>query len=102
MNNSYVPTTWKESQVKKLPKPNKNKKDAENYRPISLTNCFAKVCETVVKNIVLRHCENNGVLSEMQSAYRRNCCTTDNLLKLTQHVSISMVGNDGIGLPRYR
>ena len=29
INNSYVPTTWK-SQVKMLPKPNKNKKDAEN------------------------------------------------------------------------
>ena len=49
INNSYVPTTWKESQVKMLPKPNKNKKDAENYRPISLTNCIAKICETAVK-----------------------------------------------------
>ena len=48
INNSYVPITWKESQVKMLPKPNKNKKDAENYRPISLTNCVAKICETAV------------------------------------------------------
>ena len=51
INNSYVPTTWKESQVKMLPKPNKNKKDAENYRPISLTNYIAKICETAVKKI---------------------------------------------------
>ena len=43
INNSYVPTTWKESQVKMLPKPNKNKKDAESYRPVSLTNCSAKI-----------------------------------------------------------
>ena len=49
INNSYVPTTWKESQVKMLPKPNKNKKDAENYRPISLTNCIAKICEVAEK-----------------------------------------------------
>ena len=87
INNSYEPTTWKESQVKMLPKPNKNKKDAENYRPISLTNCIAKICETAVKNIVLAQCEKNNVFGEMQSAYRRNRCTTDNLLKLTQHVS---------------
>ena len=42
INNSYIPTTWRESQVKMLPKPNKNKKDAVNYGPISLTNCIAK------------------------------------------------------------
>ena len=43
INNSYVPATWKESQVKMLPKPNKNKKDAENYRPISLTKRVARI-----------------------------------------------------------
>ena len=68
INNSYVPTTWKESQVKMLPKPNKNKKDAENYRPISLTNCIAKICETAVKKFVLAHCEENNIFGEMQSA----------------------------------
>ena len=46
-----------------------------------------KKCETAVKNIVLAHCEENDVFGEMQSAYRRNRCTTDNLLKLTQHVA---------------
>ena len=68
INSSYVPTTWKESQVKMLPNPNKNKKDAENYRPISLTNCIAKICETAVKNFVLAHFEENDVFGEMQSA----------------------------------
>ena len=87
INNSYVPTTWKESQVKILPKPNKNKKNAENYQPISLTTCIEKICKTAVKNIVLAHCGNNDVFGEMQSTYRRNRCRTDNLLKLTQHVT---------------
>ena len=102
INNSYVPTTWKESQVKLLQKPNKNKQDAENYRPISLTNCIAIICERAVKNIVLERCENNDVFGEMQSAYRRNRCRTDNFRKVTQHVtSISMVRNGWICLPRY-
>ena len=87
INNSYVPTKWKESQVKMLPKPNKNKKDAENYRPISLTNCIATISETAVKNFVLAYCEENDVFGEMQSAYRRNLCKTHNLFKLTQHVT---------------
>ena len=97
INNSYVPTTWKESQVKMLPKPNKNKKDAEIYPPISLTNCIAKNCETAVKNFVLAHCEENDVFGEMQSAYRRNRCTTDNLLKLTQHVTEAFQLSEMVG-----
>ena len=72
INNSYNPIPWKESKVKTLLKPNKNKKEAENYRPISLTNFIAKKCETVEKNIVLRQCENNGVSGEVQRACRRN------------------------------
>ena len=95
--NSYVPTTWKESQVKMLPKTNKNKKDAENYRLISLTKCIAKTCETAVKNFVLAHCEEKDVFGEMQSAYRRNRCTTDNLLKLTQHVTEAFQWSEMIG-----
>ena len=49
INKFYVPTTWKKSKVKMLPKPNKNKEDAEIYRTIRLTNCFAKRCKTAVK-----------------------------------------------------
>ena len=80
-----------------LPKPNKNKKDAENYRPISLTNCIAKICETAVKNFVLAHCEENDVFGEMQSAFRRNRCTTDNLLQLTQHVTEAFQWSEMVG-----
>ena len=80
-----------------LPKPNKNKKDAENYRPISLTNCIAKICETAVKNFVLAHYEENDIFGEMQSAYRRNRCTTDNFLKLTQHVTEAFQWSEMVG-----
>ena len=41
INNSYVKCLWKDSQVTILPK---DRKKAENYRPISLTNYIAKVC----------------------------------------------------------
>ena len=75
----------------------KTKKDAENYRPISLTNCIAEICETAVKNFVLAHCEEIDVFGEMQSAYRTNRCTTDNLLKLTQHVTEAFQWSEMVG-----
>ena len=64
---------------------------------ISLTNCIAKICETAVKKIVLAHCENKDVLSEMRSAYRRNRCKTDNLLKLTRHVTEAFQWSQMVG-----
>ena len=87
INNSYVSVNWKESQIKTIPKQNKDCSKAENYRPISLPNCLAKVCETVVKSIVLEHWESLNVFGKTQSAYRKHRCTTEDLIKLTQHVS---------------
>ena len=82
-----MPCLWKYSQVTMLPKPQKDRKKAENYRPISLTNCIAKVCETFVKHIILNHYEANKFSGPLQSAYRANSRTTDNLFVLTQHIS---------------
>ena len=42
INNSYVPVNSKESQIKMIPKQDKDCSKAENYRPISLTNCSPK------------------------------------------------------------
>ena len=98
INNSYVPVNWKESQITMIPKQDKYRSKAENYQPISPTNCLAKVCETVVKNIVLEHCEGLNVFGETQSAYRKHRCTTDNLIKLTQHVSEDFQWSELVGV----
>ena len=98
INNSYVPAIWKELQIKMIPKQDKDCSKAENYRPISLTSCLAKVCETFVKNIVLEHCESLNVFGETQSAYRKHRCTTDNLIKLTQHVSEAFQWSEMVSL----
>ena len=98
INNFYVPCLWKDSHLTMPPKPQKYRKKAENYRPISLINCIANVCETVVKNIILDHCEANKVFGPQQSAYRAHRCTTDNLLVLTQHISEAYLWSEMVGL----
>ena len=82
IKNSYVPVNWKESKIKMIPKPDKDRSKAKTYRPISLTDCIAKICENVVKNIVMEHCEIQNTFGETQSAYTKHRCTTDNLIKL--------------------
>ena len=97
INNSYVPVNWKESQIKMIPKQDKDCSKAGNYRPISLTDCLDKMCNTVMKNIVLEHCESLNVFGETQSAYRKHRCTTNNLIKLTQHVSEAFQWSEMVG-----
>ena len=98
INSFYVPCVWKDSQVTMLPKPQKERRKAENYGPISLTNCIAKFYETVVKNLILDHCEANKVFGSQQTAYRVNRCTTDNLLVLTQRISEAYQWSEKVGL----
>ena len=45
INNSYDPVNWKEFQLKKIPKQDKDRLNAENYQLISITNSMAKLCE---------------------------------------------------------
>ena len=98
INNFYVPCVWKDSQVTMLPKPQKDRTKAENYRPFSLTNCIAKACETFVKNLILDHCEANKVFVSQQSAFRANRCTTDDFLALTQHIGEAYQWSEMVGL----
>ena len=80
-----------------IPKQDKDLSKAENYRPISLTNCTAKICETVVINIVMEYCESQNMFGETQSAYRKHHCTTNNLIKLTQHISEAFQWSEIVG-----
>ena len=95
--NSYVPVNWKESQIKMIPKQDKDRSKAENYRPISPTNCIAKINETGEENNVMEYCESQNVFGETQSAYRKQRITTDNLIKLTQHVSEAFQWSEMVG-----
>ena len=81
-----------ESRVTMLPKPQKYREKANNYRPISLTSCSAKISESVFKNFILCHSEATKVFGAQQSAYRENRCATDNIIALVKNVSIYLPG----------
>ena len=75
-------------------KASKRQEKAENYRLI------AEDCESVVKSLILGHCEATKIFVEQQSAYRANRCNTCNLIVLTQHMSEASQGSEIVGLAR--
>ncbi|GFW58917.1 nucleic-acid-binding protein from transposon X-element [Trichonephila clavipes] len=52
---NYFPKEWKHAQITVLPKPKKDTKFAENYRPISLLSCLGKIYEKIILTRIIDH-----------------------------------------------
>ena len=76
------PEDWRSANVIPLPKPGKDRRNPENYRPISLTSCFGKIFERMVGKRLEWFLETNNLLSKFQSGFRKNHSTYDHIVRL--------------------
>lgn len=74
-----IPESWKIQTVVPILKPNKDPNCIQSYRPISLTSCFSKVFESMLKNRLEWFIENNNIIPENQFGFRKGKSTMDNL-----------------------
>jgi hypothetical protein len=65
----HFPKPWKETNVIKLPKPNKDPKLLQNLCPISLLSTTGKLLEKVILKIAQRHIEEKGLLNANQFGF---------------------------------
>ena len=79
-----VPVRWKKVIVKMIPKKSDSKNNPNNYRPISLTNCIARLCERVILIKIQEHLKANNIKVKQQSGFRAHRQTKDNLFNLIQ------------------
>ena len=63
-------------------KPGKDSSEPNNYRPIALTSCLCKTLERIINTILTRFLETNNHISRLQSGFRCDRSTTDNLNRL--------------------
>ena len=80
----YFPQSWKAAVVKMVPKPGKDKKEAKNWRPISLLPCLGKLYERIIANRLTFFLENNDLLSSYQSGFRKGRMTSEQLFRLSE------------------
>jgi hypothetical protein len=64
------PSEWKTSTIIPVPKVEKTKKASE-YRPINMLPIFEKILELVVKRQIEVFVENNNIITEHQSGFRK-------------------------------
>ena len=72
--------------VPHLKKPNLNKEELNNYRPISNLSFLSKLCERVVKTRLTHHLSSNSMLNSFQSAYTKFHSTESTLLAVNEHL----------------
>ena len=87
METGELPTTWKESTITPLLKPNKDPQEPTSYRPISLTSGICKTMETMVNNRLLKKLDPK--LGDTQSGFRKGRSTLDQLVRLVNVIRTS-------------
>ena len=80
------PSSWRQAIIVPLPKPGKDDSNPNNYRPIALTSCVCKTMERMVNARLVFYLEQNGILTEYQSGFRKQRSTTEQLIRLDSWV----------------
>ncbi|TGZ47961.1 hypothetical protein DBV15_10259, partial [Temnothorax longispinosus] len=80
------PSSWTESLVVFIPKPNSN-----GVRPISLLSCLLKILEKCVYNRLRWHFEANDILSDTQFGFRSYRSCSDSLIILTNAIQLGFI-----------
>jgi len=79
LTTQYVPQCWKEANVIPIYKKG-NKSLCNNYRPISLLNITAKVCEKVIFKHLFNYIKDNDLITRHQSGFMPGDSTVNQLV----------------------
>ena len=82
--------TWKEALVKPLIKKKSLGTQHSNYRPVSNLSFISKIIEKVTLEQFNTHCQENSLVPEYQSAYRKNHSCETSLVKLVNDILWNM------------
>jgi len=86
----FLPQNWKTAFTIFIPKPNKSRFASANYRPITLTNTIAKICETIVAKRLNEYLETTNVLTKFQAGFRNKVSTIDQLMRIITDIQIAL------------
>ena len=77
---------WKEAIVKPLVKKLSGGLVKINYRPVGNLGCISKFVEKVTLEQFMKHCNENSLLPEYQSTYRKEHSCETSLVKLVNDI----------------
>lgn len=75
---SQFPGTWKHAKILPIPK------SGNEYRPIAILSYVSKVFERIINTQIREYLDNNSLLSNLQSGFRRNHSCVTALQKVSE------------------
>ena len=80
--NGTFPEARRQSIIVPIPKSGKDTSNPQNYRPIALTSCLCKTMERMINSRLTWYLETNGLITNMQTGFRKKRGTIDHLIQL--------------------
>ena len=81
LNEGTIPQEWKLANVTCIHKSG-DKTAASNYRPISITSILCRMLESIIKTVIMDHCNINNIFSDSQYGFRQRRGCILQLLKV--------------------
>ena len=75
-----------------IPKPEGEKSDPNNYRPISLLNFLGKVFASILNKKLVKHLEDNNIIKESQHGFRKKRSSTTLIAQLYERIAREKAG----------
>jgi hypothetical protein len=79
LDEGNVPNDWKLANVTPIFKKGSRSR-ADNYRPVSLTSQICKIAESIIRDSIVKHLEENELIKSSQHGFRRGYSCLTNLL----------------------
>jgi Reverse transcriptase (RNA-dependent DNA polymerase) len=97
LDTGEVPSDWKRANVTPIFKKG-SKAEPGNYHPVSLTTISCKVLETLIRDDLVAHLIDNGLLENTQHGFvpGRSCAT--NLIEFLDKITEAVDGGHGVDL----
>ena len=90
------PYSWRLATVISIPKPGKDQAETTNYRPIALTWCLCKTLERMINKRLVWYLESYDLISPIQSGFRSERSTNDQLIILETFIRDAFVNRDHV------
>jgi hypothetical protein len=85
LNSGSIPESWVIGLIVPIYKNKGDADDCNNYRGITLLSCLGKLFTSVLNNRLYNFCEDNAIINELQTGFRKGYSTVDHIF-LLKHV----------------
>jgi Reverse transcriptase (RNA-dependent DNA polymerase) len=95
LSSGEVPDDWRRAHVTPIHKKG-SKSDPANYRPVSLTSVSCKVLESIIRDELVSHMTDNGLIKESQHRFVKGRSCATNLVEFFDYVSEAVDGGGSV------